>query len=104
MKTKKTDKKRVTFILRDLDAGEVHLSGSFNGWSRSADPMKRHPDGTWQKIKVLPRQRHEYKFLVDGIWKTDPACPESCPNRFGTRNSAIDLVRAGSAGERRGEW
>jgi len=33
--------------------------------------------------------RHEYKFVVNGIWHTDPNCKEDEPNEYGTRNSVI---------------
>jgi len=58
-------------------ATSVHLAGSFNGWSRSAEPMAREGDSaTFVATRTLPPGRHEYKFLVDGQhWHTDPDNP-----------------------------
>ena len=86
-----TRKKRVEFRLFSPGAHEVLLSGDFNAWSDSADPMKKDKNGTWKKIKILPPGRYEYKFIVDGVWVLDPNCPDTVPNNYGTQNNIIDL-------------
>ena len=40
---------------------------------------------------LLPVGRHEYKFIVDGEWHSDPACPDWVWNEHGTRNSIIEV-------------
>ena len=39
----------------------------------------------------LPRGAHEYMFLVDGTWVTDPAAPETRPDGFGRTNAILRL-------------
>jgi hypothetical protein len=57
-------------------AGRVILAGSFNGWKEDELRMERTAEG-WQ----LPYQpgpgNHEYRFIVDGRWVTDPDNPLS---------------------------
>ncbi|UCF30970.1 MAG: glycogen-binding domain-containing protein [bacterium] len=84
-------RKRVEFKILAPQAEKVLLAGTFNQWSSSTDPMRRDSTGTWKKIKLLPHGRHEYKFIVDGMWTLDPGCPDTVPNQHGTQNNLIDL-------------
>jgi hypothetical protein len=52
------------------NAQSVILSGSFNNWSVSACRMKK-ADGRWYYDLILPYGRHEYKFIIDGVWYQD---------------------------------
>ena len=87
----KEKSKRVEFRIVALQAGNVHLCGSFNHWSESSDPMKKDSAGTWKKIKMLTEGAYEYKFLVDGEWTLDPECPDTTSNELGTENNVIRL-------------
>ena len=81
----------VNFALLKPDAKQVLLSGEFNGWSRSATPMKWHPDGHWETTVALAPGRYEYKFIVDGQWILDPQARESVRNYHGTLNSVVQV-------------
>ncbi len=60
------------FVLEGYNrAHEVHLSGSFNSWSTSANPMYKTDSGWIAEIKLLPG-RYTYKYIVDGRWILDP--------------------------------
>jgi 1,4-alpha-glucan branching enzyme len=85
----KEKSKRVEFRIFAPQAENVHLCGSFNNWSQSADPMKKDSAGTWKKTKMLSMGTHEYKFLVDGEWTLDPECHDTTSNEFGTENNVI---------------
>jgi len=39
----------------------------------------------------MPRTpgRYEYRFVVDGQWRDDPACTERVPNGFGSENCVL---------------
>jgi 1,4-alpha-glucan branching enzyme len=82
-------KKRVIFKVFAPDAQKVILAGSFNKWSRDSDAMKKDETGTWEKIKILPKGTHEYKFIVDGKWTCDPNCPDIVCDSQGTENNMI---------------
>ena len=84
---------KVTFVLHEPGAKQVALSGEFNGWSPDATPMKRRDDGNWETAVDLAPGRHEYKFVVDGIWKHDPLARVNVWNQNGTLNS-VAQVRA----------
>lgn len=58
------------------DARRVFLAGSFNGWNGEELLMDKTLTG-WQLPYILPGGNHEYKFIVDGKWITDPVNPFS---------------------------
>ncbi|MFO7911437.1 MAG: glycogen-binding domain-containing protein [Desulfotignum sp.] len=82
-------RKRVIFTVVAPEADKVVLSGSFNNWSESADPMKKDETGTWKKIKILPKDTYEYKFIVDGTWTCDPNNPDIVCDEQGAENNRI---------------
>jgi hypothetical protein len=73
---------------------EVLLSGSFNQWGEGEPnyPLA-DPDGdkTWELVKVLDPGQYEYKFVVDGDWKIDPANPNKVDDGFGGSNSVVEV-------------
>ena len=77
------------FFLKDhLNANEVILSGSFNGWNEHAIKMNRN-DAGWELHADLPAGRYEYKFIVDGEWMHDPDNKETVRNEHQTLNSVL---------------
>lgn len=81
----------VTFVLMDLNAHRVFLSGEFNGWSADQTPLKRNHTGHWETTLDLPPGRYQYKFVVDGQWIPDPSATEYVYNPHGTLNSVIEV-------------
>ncbi len=92
-KTKKTPekKRRVNFVYQSQEAIEVFVVGDFNQWSETSHAMKKASNGEWKKTVMLEPGTYEYKFLVDGQWKNDPANADCCDNAFGTTNSRIQI-------------
>jgi len=82
---------QVSFQLHRPNAAKVSLAGDFNGWSSTATPLQRNSEGTWQIAFALAPGRHQYKFIVDGEWITDPAAAESAANEFGSVNSVVTV-------------
>jgi 1,4-alpha-glucan branching enzyme len=70
-------------------ATEVSLAGSFNGWDAAALPMKKIGEATWAVDLELKPGRHEYRFVVDGRWQTDPNAAEQAENPYGEKNSVL---------------
>jgi 1,4-alpha-glucan branching enzyme len=86
-KTKtKTQTKNIQFEFLAPEANEVYLAGDFNNWNTGIHPMKKNRDGVWKTSLPLKPGRYEYRFFVDGNWKTDPSCPGCVPNEFGSQN------------------
>lgn len=81
----------VKFVLLDLGAKQVSLSGDFNGWLPTATPMKRDEGGHWETTVALAPGRYEYKFVVGGEWIPDPLARENVWNCHGTLNSVIEV-------------
>jgi len=82
---------KVSFVLLDLGAKQVSLSGEFNGWSPDAIPMKRQEDGHWETTVDLAPGRYQYKFIVDGEWIPDLLARENVWNQHGTLNSVVEV-------------
>lgn len=83
----------VQFVYEAPEAQAVHLAGSFNNWSTSADPLTRDAKGRWTIVKPLPAGSHQYKFVINGgaQWKQDPANPKGADDGFGGQNSLLDV-------------
>jgi 1,4-alpha-glucan branching enzyme len=86
MATRKNTKHKVTFAVAAPDARTVKLLGDFCEWEHHPVDMKRLKSGEWKATLALPEGRYEYRFLVDGKWQDDPACPTRVPNSFGSQN------------------
>ena len=83
-----TQGRKVKFALVTDPGSRVYVAGSFNNWDTGQYPMKDNPNsGIYCTVVPLPAGRHEYKFIVNGVWCTDPKCAESAWNEHGTMNS-----------------
>lgn len=61
------------FMLYDAKASRIEVAGSFNNWEMFT--MFRKPDdpGMWGvRYDHLPPGEHQYKYIIDGTWTTDP--------------------------------
>lgn len=90
-KTAGTPRKRARFFLDAPHAREVSVAGTFNGWDPARDFLKRKGEGNWVLVRYLSPGAHEYRFVVDGIWTTDPLCATRCRNIYGGENSVIQI-------------
>ena len=82
----------ITFKLRTFsEAKEVLLSGSFNDWSNSGYSMKKL-NNEWVLPLHLDKGKYTYKFIVDGVWITDPENKHWEYNEHHSRNSVLWVV------------
>lgn len=65
---------QTTCIIWPNSTSEVHLAGSFDGWTTQRK-MKRSQAGVFSLSLKLYPGRYEIKFIVDGIWRVDPMLP-----------------------------
>jgi hypothetical protein len=83
---------RVRFTFRAPGAHKVAVAGSFNGWSQDALLLEEPGgDGLFVGSTPLPAGLHEYMFVVDGQWVTDPDSGLRQPDGFGRQNSLLRI-------------
>lgn len=81
-------KKRVKFQIKADKGSTVYVAGSFNGWNPKKNKLKEK-SGVYSVTTLLPKGRHEYKFVINDIWCVDPVCQEWTHNAHGSLNSVI---------------
>jgi hypothetical protein len=76
----------VSFRFLAGPGSEVFIGGTFNKWKPSRFDKLRYTrhEGTYRTLLKLKKGRHEYNFLVNGEWLSDPA--------ISTNNTVIDVV------------
>ena len=81
------------FSLRSFeDAKKVILAGSFNNFDEDELQMvKDKSSNSWILDLYLPDGMHYYKFIVDGMWITDPENSKQSPDGRGNINSVLPL-------------
>ena len=103
-------KVRHEFFLHAPDAGSVCLAGSFNEWDPARTLLRKDKHGRWKIEMVLPPGKHQYRFVVDGVWTNDPRARESATNEFGESNSVLTIAQpppviiAGAKRDESGCW
>ncbi|MCK9412351.1 MAG: glycogen-binding domain-containing protein [Prolixibacteraceae bacterium] len=65
------DKTAWFYLAGRKSAKNVYISGSFNGWSTTQNPMKQVDTG-WTVDLDLKPGKYTYKFIIDGTWISDP--------------------------------
>lgn len=68
-----TPKEKTRFSLVSPGAGEVSVTGSFNGWNPAGEKLIKSDDDLWIAYLELEPGYYQYKFIVDGKWIPDPA-------------------------------
>lgn len=85
-------KKKVVFFLKANPGDEVYVAGSFNSWDPTALRLEDSDEsGNFKRSMFLPQGRHEYKFVVNGVWCMDTGCHEWTSNGMGSLNSVINV-------------
>ena len=74
----------------DIPIKQVYLAGSFNNWKPIT--MKRKQNGLYALELNISKGWHEYKFVIDGVWQSDPENTDTARNSLGTINSVV-IVR-----------
>jgi hypothetical protein len=82
---------RHQFVFEAQDAREVCLVGNFNRWHVCSTPMVHAGEGRWQVALDLPAGKHEYMFVVDNTWVSDPEAPLHVDDGFGNQNAVLLL-------------
>lgn len=68
---------------------DVRIAGDFTDWDKGAIEMsKSGRSGEWVASVRVSSGEHQYRFLLDGNWYTDPTT-EHVANPFGGENSIL---------------
>ncbi len=90
-------KEGVLFSYYAPGAGEIFLSGDFNGWKHGTLRLVKGGDNVWRIIlRLAPNRSYDYKYVVDGNWITDPNNPDLNPDIAGGANSIIYIGEKGN--------
>jgi len=88
------------FRLWAPEARSVYVAGTFNDWTSGPDAaLVRNASGFWEKRLRMAPGRYEYKYIVDGQWRTDPSNPDVCASSLG-ENSVMTVGAATGGAER----
>jgi len=89
-------KEGILFSYYSPGAGEVLLSGDFNGWKHGTLRLTKGQDNVWRIIlQLAPKRSYDYKYIVDGNWITDPNNPDLNPDIAGGANSIVYIGEKG---------
>ena len=80
----------------ETPAQTVCVAGTFNGWSKTANPLAKLADGkTWTIILNLAPDVYQYKFVVNSAtWLPDPNAPNT-RDAEGNTNSLLTVAPTG---------
>ena len=91
-KAKGKTTKPIHFQVSAEPGNDVFLTGTFNNWDPSQHQMRDDQgSGTFKITLDLPAGRYEYKFVVNGEWRSDTNCPEWVVNDHGSLNSVTTV-------------
>jgi hypothetical protein len=79
----------VTLVAPIAGAGKVVATGDFTGWSLDNVRLKRRPDGAWSATLQLEPGEYQYRLLVDGQWRNNPAAERRVGNPYGSENDVL---------------
>ena len=82
--------KTVQFAWPHEAAESVRLAGSFNSW-QPQDMVFDAADGSWKVEQPVSPGRHQFKFVVDGLWVHDENQPHT-PNEVGSHNNVVEVL------------
>jgi chromosome partitioning protein len=87
--------REVIVRFKDASAGDVRIAGDFNGWvpDRGVRSLiaSEGEDRVWTKVLNLEPGTYQYRYVVDGEWREDPANPQSAPGPTGQPNSILHV-------------
>jgi chromosome partitioning protein len=85
--------REVVVEYHDARARDVRLAGDFNGWvpDRGVETETREVAGgrVWRKVLHVAPGAYEYRYVVDGEWREDPANPDRVPSLLGPPHSRL---------------
>ncbi len=94
---RKNNNRRQTFSINAPKAMSVLLVGDFTRWQEEAIEMEKQKGGEWKISVTLAPGTYQYRFIVDGEWRDDPACALRRANHFGSEDAVRRVASAKDA-------
>ena len=87
----------VTFVIQSEQASDIQtafIAGDFNNWSRTATPMKKTSDGSFEvSIKLDTGREFHYRYLLDDIrWDNDWNADKYVQSPFRDAENSVVIV------------
>lgn len=89
--TFRSESEEVTWHLSAEAGDRVFVMGDFNGWSRTATQMTENQPGEFEWTESMPKGKHPYQFVVNGLEMPDPSHSNRVDNGFGGFNSILTV-------------
>lgn len=86
-----SSRRAVNLTYLDAPGKAVFVAGSFNEWQPVRKLEDKNHDGTYRCRLLLEPGEYQYKFYVDGEWRSDASNPDFVPNEFGSLNSVLTV-------------
>ena len=83
----------VVFALEAPEAHRVQLVGDFNEWMLDGNEMTQSGK-VWTSVLQLQPGRYRYRYVVDGLWCSDPLNAQVEPSPYGGDNSVCVVDEA----------
>ena len=90
--TKNNSRRVVILSYKDVPGKNVCVAGSFSDWRPDKKMIDRDCSGVYRCRLLLSPGAYQYKFVVDGEWRSDPENPNFVPNGFGSLNSVLTVT------------
>lgn len=82
---------RVVFELPScVWADRIFLTGDFNEWRQHDIELRQSRSGIWQAtIDLTKGKSYQFRYLIDGQWRTDSHADGMSDNAYGSQNSIV---------------
>lgn len=87
------------FEYHDAAARAVCMTGYFDGGKFDGPEMIARGAGKGAEEIFLPQSTDEFRLVVDGKWRSDPAASPTVSNSFGEANSLLAVETIQETGE-----
>ena len=73
------------------NAEKAHLVGDFNGWDKTATPMKKLKSGAFSvTVDLAKDQEFQFRYLIDdGNWQNEAEADKTAPTEFGGEENSV---------------
>lgn len=89
-KSENIARRAVNLEYKDVPGKSVAVAGSFSDWQPKTMSDK-NGDGVYRCRLLLTPGEYQYKFLVDGEWRSDAMNADFVPNEYGSLNSVLTV-------------